>query len=212
MLSWIKDFVGRWAGRVSGDVIDLVHWAVHALAGVVYTVFHHVGQAWHDMFAAGNWLRQTAWLFGIEVFHHLRHIVVVDIPHLFDWARARLAALEHWALAWIHRILSDLAALRHWAASALDSLRHWAASALDALRHWAASIIDMLWRKYIYPAWYLVTHPDKLAAILFWWLVGLLEDNAWAVGRRLGQFTVALVWHNALRLAQLAEDILNAVL
>jgi len=75
--------------------------------------------------------------------------------------------------------------------------------------------LDMTWcdlLKWGYTAWYYITHPDKLAALIFWYIVSLLEVNAWEAAKLLGTFVTALFLHNIRRVALLLEDIISAVL
>ena len=65
---------------------------------------------------------------------------------------------------------------------------------------------------YAQGAYWWVTHPGDLANLLFWHLVRSLENQAWTAAEYLGEFIVALIARNALRVARLAETILAAVL
>jgi hypothetical protein len=212
VLSWLKDWFGRFGGAVDATVLRMVHWALHALASVVYTVFNHVGRAWNDVWAAGNWMRRAAWEVMRTIYTHIRAIIIHDIPHLFHWALAALHKLKHWALAWIDRLLKDLARLKTLAWHWIITLYHWAWAHIYVPLFNYARWLEKWLRKWGYTAWWYVTHPASLAALLFWPLVKLLEDNAWAAARVLGTFTLALATRNARRLAQLAEDIIAAVL
>lgn len=57
-----------------------------------------------------------------------------------------------------------------------------------------------------------ITHPSKLAALVFDALIVELERQAWSVGERLGKFFLSLILHNIKRFALLVEDILDAIL
>jgi hypothetical protein len=74
----------------------------------------------------------------------------------------------------------------------------------EIIKHWIPH--------YAYQAWWYATHPDALASILLWHIIKYLEKYAWTAARYLGQFALALVLHNARRLAALIEEILTAVL
>src|SRR6266567_8715506 len=159
MLSWLGGWFDRFGGAVDSTVLRMVRWVVHALASVVYTVFSHVGRAWDDMYAAGNWIRRTAWQFGEAVYRHLRTIVLHDIPKLFHWAEARLRSLEHWVLAWLHRLLADLAKLRVAVLGWITALYRWAWQHIYVPLFGFAKWLEQLLRKWAYTAWWYVTHP-----------------------------------------------------
>ena len=212
MLNWLSGFIGRWSGAVSGEVRDLVHWAVHALASVVYTVFGLVGHAWSGMVGAAEWLAGQVGAFAAEVYHHLWAIIKRDLPwlaRLITAARALAVHLYNILLAWAWRELRALEAL---ARRLVNDVRQWAyrdiwlpllGLARDARR-------DL--QRWAWPAFWYITHPAALAGLLGDALVSWLEANAWRVGQRLGAFTLALVVHNARRLAATVEAIVAAVL
>lgn len=212
MLDWIAGFVGRWAASVPSPVRDLVHWAVHALAGVVYAVFGNVGRAWHDMFTAFHWVESTARDLVIWVVRWLTWLIRVAIP------RIDAAILAYWrdalrfartlyddALAGILR-LSRLA--RQWVDDALKWVRVnvWDPLLAD-VRQLRADLL-----KWGYFAYQLVTHPSQLAAILGDALISWAEQQFWRIAGPAGTFALRLVAANVRKFAQLAETILAAVL
>lgn len=74
------------------------------------------------------------------------------------------------------------------------------------------AVITHLIPRYAMTAWWWVTHPDRLAEVLAWWVVHWLERNAWTAARYLGEFTLALLRHELRRVADLAETVLAAIL
>jgi hypothetical protein len=88
-----------------------------------------------------------------------------------------------------------------------------------ALEHWQLWTFDHLKRLVTHDipvfaqtaSWW-ISHPDALARRLFWYLVRMLEDNAFTAAKHLGSFALSLLWHHAGDLAKTAEDILDAVL
>lgn len=212
MLDWIAGFIGRWAGTVDNAVRDLVHWAVHALASVVYAVFGLVGDAWRGMLGAGEWLAGNIGAFAGEVSSWIWHIIRKIVPFL---------------AAWITRVWNDLLrllrAVEAWAWREIRAVEQLAVRLVDDVRQWAyrdiwlplTAAADWLRTHLIqwgYTAWWYVTHPAQLAALLGDPLVDWLEANSWSVARRLGSFTLALVLHNTRRLASTVEDIVAAIL
>lgn len=65
---------------------------------------------------------------------------------------------------------------------------------------------------FAYTAWWWTTHPDQLASVLYWYLIGYLEERAWATAGYLGEFITALIARNLRRVALLIEDILHAII
>lgn len=75
-----------------------------------------------------------------------------------------------------------------------------------------SEITDHFIPDWAYKAWWWVTHPEALAAMLLWHLVAALERNAFAAAQYLGEFALHLVLRSLRRLLHLAEAVLAAVL
>lgn len=98
-------------------------------------------------------------------------------------------------------------------------LARWAETAAHLEDKMLAELFKHVWQivthdipAWAWTAWWWVTHPDKLAAVLFWHLIRLLEDNAWIVAGILGKFVLALILRNARRVAGALEQIVTAIL
>lgn len=212
MLSWIAGFIGRWSGAVDQAVRDLIHWTVHALASVVYTVFGLVGTAWKDMWRAVSWLETAAGRFAAQVFGHLWAIIKRDLPWLasaITLARQLAVRLYDAVRAWALGLIRAAEAL---AVRLVNDVRSWAyrdiwLPLLQLARDARRDITRWAW-----PAFWYITHPAALAGLLGDALVDWLEANSWRVAQRLGSFALHLVLANTRRLAQLAEDIITAAL
>lgn len=212
MFDWVKDFVERWAGQVAAPVRDLVHWAVHALAGVVYAVFGNVGSAWHDVFAAARWIESTATDLVHWIVTHLTWLIKHAIPALGQLILHYWRDALNFATSLYHdlqRGLQQLTGLaRRWVDDALAWVHDhvWAPLVADAkqLRN------DLL--KWGFFAYDLLTHPARLAGILVLPLIAAAEAVFWQIAAPAGEFALRLVLANARRFAQLAETILTAVL
>lgn len=212
MLTWIAGYVGRWAGVVPNAVRDLVHWGLHALAGVVYTVFGRVGGAWLQLLAALKAVHAAADDFMASVYGHLRQLVLVDLPKLAADALAYYRAGLAFARQLYDSALRAVQLARDYAAALTDSALAW------TRQHVLAPLSDLITQlradllKWGYTAWYYVTHPDKLAPILLDALVDAAEGSFWRLAGPVGQFALRVVVANAGRFAQLAESIITAVL
>jgi hypothetical protein len=212
VFDWIKSFVDRWAGLVDSATRDLIHWAVHALAGVVYTVFGNVGGAWHDLFTALHWLRSTAADFAGWVVTHFTWLIKYEIPHLGQ------LLLSYW-----HDALNFATRLYHLALSAVEAALNVARHLVDDAITWVrvhvydpllarAKQLETDLLKWGYAAWQLVTSPPKLAAILLDALVAAAEAAFDRIAEPAGEFALRLVVHQLPKLLKLAEAILAAVL
>lgn len=82
---------------------------------------------------------------------------------------------------------------------------------LDSLYHALHQLITHDIPAWARTAWWWVTNPHALSLMLFWYIIRLLEDNAWAVAGFLGQFILALIARNARRVALLVEHIVTAI-
>lgn len=212
MLNWLSGFIGRWAGSVDSKVRDLVHWAVHALASVVYTVFGLVGHAWSGMVGAAEWVAGQLGALAVELYHQLWAIIKRDMPWLaraITAARTLAVHLYNLVTAWAWR---EIRALENLLGRLINDVRQWAYRDLYLPLLQLARDARRDIQAWAVPAFFYITHPDKLAALLGDSLVTWLEANAWRVGRRLGTFTLALVMHNARQLAATVEAIVAAVL
>lgn len=211
MLNWLDNFWHRVAGTVGGGISTAVHWAMHALASVVFSVFSNVKKAWAYAVGGITALHRTLDNFGKSVLQFADWLWHVAIPAILRWVRKELASLA-----------ADLAKLRQWALlefakiilalqKAVRDLTSWVIRDIyDPLKRYA----DQIWsdlKKWGYTAWWYITHPLALAEVLIAPLVITLEKYAWSIARQLGTFTLALIAGNLPKLIALVEDIITAV-
>lgn len=212
MLEWIGAFVGRWSGRVASDVRDVVKWTVHALAGVVYTVFGHVGGAWHEIFSGYDWIRAHVAGFAHDVYNWIQHIVTVDIPYLWHILLSDVKGLIALIGKVLDQAIAAVAAALKAALRAVDDAIKWV---IDHVYGPLKAYADQIWHdllKWGYTAWFYVTHPDKLAPILLNALIAAAEAAFWDVAGPAGRFILGVLLKNAPKLAALLETIIAAVL
>lgn len=212
MLNWIKGYTDRWTGAVGTEVRDLVHWGLHALAGVVYGVFGHVGKAWGELLAGLQWMHGQADQYVSWTLTHLHQLVIVDIPRLAGDALAGLQRALAWATSLYKLALAGLDRLRadaqQWVRDALKWVQVNVYDPLLARIRQAES--DLLkWGFYAYD---LLTHPDRLAGLLIGPLVAAAEAAFWTLAGPLGTFALRLIVANTARLLALFEAIVMAVL
>lgn len=211
MISWLDSFFGRVAGSIGQQISNAVHWAVRAVAAVIFAVFGLVGRAWRYL-AVGIY-NFVAWVerFAREVVTFAAYVIRVWGRDLLHYAQSWISWLYNTLISLWGQVQAGLADLWNGIRKAYSDIEHWVISQVwDPLYAYARQIeSDLI--KWGYTAWYWVTHPDKLAAALFWYLVGLLEQYAWEVGGRLGGFITALIARNLTRFIALIEDIVMAV-
>jgi hypothetical protein len=212
VFDWITHWFISWGPQVEQKIIDMVHWAVHAVASVLIAVFDHVLSAWKFLIYGLGFLGYEEIHFAEAVWGFAYRVVWVYIPRLLRWAWTWIGFLHK--LIWT--IFGDLV-------RALDTLRRLAWSWIltlwrnvlrfvwDPLKRYA----DLIWHdllKWGWTAWWWITHPESLAGFLFWHIIRWLEFFAWEAGKQLGTFGLSLVRHNLRRFLILIEDIVSAVL
>lgn len=212
MLSWLDRFFTSAAATIGQAVADAVHWAVHALASVVFAVFGLVGNAWAALARAVTVFHAALDSFATAVLNFAGYVVHVLVPSVIRWAAAGLARLE-----------AALAGLYDWAARQLAALAARITDAVAAVARWVITAVwdplksyaDKIWNDLLtwgFYAYQVLTHLPALADALLLHLVASLERNAWTVARMLGTFTLSLILGNVRALVQVAEDIITAVL
>lgn len=211
MWKWLGTVFGWALTAVGGPDISVLHDVVHGVWGWISRVFGHVGKAWHNMFNAGGWIHLALAHFGLESLAAVWDIIFIRIPRVVSWAWNHLQRL--WVFA--TRIADNLKR------AIIDLILRIAVAVHNAIR-W---VRDHVWvplkalidtaLKWIRTAgelvFYYITHPDKLAALIFDSLIALLEREAWNIGDKLGKFFLALIVHNLRHFVNLLEDILMAV-
>lgn len=212
MLEWIAGYVARWTGYVEQNTRGLVQWGLHALAGVVYAVFGNVGKAWHVLLAALQWMHGEADSFAGWVVLHLTALVTVDLPKLWSYAVAGFRAAAQLASRLYHLALAAAAAAAQLARQLVKDAIGWVITHVyDPLLALAKQLrADLL--KWGYAAWWLVTHPDKLAPILLGALIGAAESAFFTIAGPAGRFALRLIVSQLPRLLTLTEAIVKAVL
>jgi hypothetical protein len=212
VIDWLTGWFTGAASLVAKPIVDMVHWAVHALASVVLAVFDHVFGEWRSLASWSlRWIPGLRWLLGM-IAATFRDIKRVIIPYVMRWVRAGFASVErfiHWVLA---TALAGIHQAREFAQLLVSNALKWVVAHVFApLWAWVQRLYHLI-LTWAYVAWWWVTHLDALADALLLHLVGSLERSAWDVAGKLGRFALALVTRNLARFLQLAESIIAAVL
>jgi hypothetical protein len=212
MIDWIKKVYNAAKGVIPSDVRKWVHNLVAGVAGVVHTVFGHVGREWDEIWRWAAALAAGAEHLASGLSHFYSLIVHKWIPAVRAWASRELSSLRKYA----EHVL-------RWASDHLNSLYHtvqgWISSLTKlTLKHiWDPlyAYVKDIYKKltdWAYTAWYYITHPDKLAALLYLHLVTLVKRNIWDLARDFGEFGAKLFLSNVPRVITLIEQIIADVL
>lgn len=212
MWQWLANVTGWGILNIGGDVTRWVRDLIHGVFGWLTSAFGHVGDAWHDIFGSASAIWLSVEHFGLANLAVLWHIINKQIPRVFEWAFNHFKQLLDFA----NRIWRDL---NLWVKQLIARIEQAVANALKWVRDhvWVPlkAFIDGI-LKWIHDRgevlWFYITHPDKLASLIFDALIALLERTAWDVGGKLGKFFLALIIHNLRHFVSLIEDILMAVL
>ncbi len=112
MLDWLGRLFDSAVGLIPSPIRNLVHTAVHAIAGVMITVFHDVTGAWDDLVHTAADIEEGAWHLGRSTWRKFNQIVTHLIPHYamvaWWWVTNpdKLAETLFW---WILRLLEHYA-------------------------------------------------------------------------------------------------------
>lgn len=210
MFSWLKDIYNG----ASGPLSTIEKWIMGALSAV-YSFFNGlVSQLWHALITLGSELNALGDELSKAVnglYHLLQWVIDTGLPQLENWALGELNKLREysigvyqWAVSEIHRlgvlVLSELNKLGQWVLrNVWDPL--W--NAVQGVLHWIEHE-----GAYVY---YLLTHPDKLAAILAEWIL-----SQWmSLGRRFAKPFARWLLHNMILdapfIGSIIEDIISSL-
>src|SRR5712692_1859202 len=196
MLGWL-DRVFHWGvTNIGGTIIRWVRDLIHVVWGMLRSIFGNVALAWHDIFAAANWIWTTSQKFGAAVLGRFFYILHVVLPFIVRWAGREL----QWLSTFIVMV---------WKWGIRETQRIWSAlwhAIADVIKWTVVHIYDPLFRSLALAwhwiqhegtiLWFMITHPDKLVDILWDALIAKLEADAWNVGAKVGGFLFALIMHN----------------
>jgi hypothetical protein len=212
VLNWLDSFFSSAASTIGTAVSNAVHWAVHALASVVFAVFGLVGKAWSALVNAVHSFHAALDRWATEVIRFAEYVIKVVVPRIYRWATAELAKLSSALAAYYRYFLARIADVIDRIAAAVTSVTNWVLAHVWApLKAYADQIWDDL-KKWGYTAWWYITHPQALADLIVMPLVTSVEHNAVAIASQLGQFLLAMLLTNITKVITVIEDIITAVL
>lgn len=212
MFSWLDRWIRRYVfGQAPGTLTelssaqaDLATSLRDYFAGILNALINLAGSA-RDQRSASNkltqeianklmWLYEAAWLFNRQQF------------------LARFAQDEAVGNARYRQLLAGLAAAASQLHADMVALIKWILLTVVAPILLSLKVLGEQMIKWAFAAFDLLTHPPRLAGILFWPLFGVFALDPWTIGRQIGDWLVKLVYQNMLKSATLFEQILADVL
>lgn len=193
-------------------VVSLVHTIVHGAVGWILGIFGWVGWAWGHLVEGAEALWQGITELVSEVAGWVIDFVTHTLPEI--WHKIEHAAKAAWnwvenAVKWAAKHIAHLAVEAwDWVENALKWVRD---HVLRPLEHLLAYVWDHLTRWALF-AWHLLTHPLKLAEIVFWPLFKFFEHVAWDVAKKIGEWLALIVLHSMVKIVHLVESIIADVL
>lgn len=210
MLNWLK---GLYNG--AGGVLSSVEkWIVGAL-NTVYSYFDNlISQLWTGLQRLANALNN--YVYKLEqslysLYTLAQWIITKGIPQLANWALNELGRLRDYARSIYDWAVKQLAYLEAWAQGELNRLLQWVLrNVWDPL--WSAITNVIKWIEhegaFVY---YLLTHPDKLAAVLAQYVLSQVMN----LGRRFARPFIKWLMHNMVNeipsVSSIIEDIIASL-
>jgi hypothetical protein len=208
-------FLGTIWNEFTGEISKVYHWVLNIIA----SVYSYVDRLWHilstDLIHFGEQLRQYADETG--------KWITQTVSWLLGLIENGLRDVERWALGLLNDLRNYAESVYHWALNELNYIRGWVQTLWDQLYRWVlTNVFDPLdnfikgiyaWAlRYISYMYDLLTHPEKLAALL-----GKYILDYWLFFARKFAIPVVRWWlHNLKALVpdfvQIMEDILHGIL
>lgn len=211
MLGWLTSLVGIVTGVFKGlwnDVVSLVTSVYHWFTSEIETVYHDA-------------------LVAIDGVNHLASAVSNFVSRTYDTFTRWVANEFHTVEVWTSRIVGDAEKYAEdvygWAVRSVDSLVHQIESAVNSITRWVlANIWNPLYRDITSAihwiehegafAYDLLTHPEKLVALLIGYIWASWLKLARQYSRPLLAFFLSQ-WRSATPdLMAIIEDVINAML
>lgn len=165
MLTWLKNLYNG----ASGVLSTIEKWVVGAL-NVVYSYFDNlINQVWRSLQSLANaintavaWLEKSLYSLGTSI----QWIITKGIPQVTHWALNELNKLATYIKSVYNWVLGELKRLEVWVQGELNKLVQWVIQHVwTPLWNAIAGILKWIQKEGAY-VYYMLTHPDKLAAFL----------------------------------------------
>lgn len=212
MLDWLQQQYDKYAPGITNAIRTWVLNIIYAVIGVQQGIDERVNRAWQMMYQAGvdGWTGLTAFAQGVgSYFYMLRRHYIPDI-----WRRIAYNEHDIWSglARWVHYLHVLINKNHDLIIRTSRDDRNWATRYIyDPLHTWVEYLNGQL-KKYLYPVWYYISHPQALADLIYFNLLYSFERNWFATGLYLGRWLFQQVMVNALPDLQLIEKLLSEIL
>lgn len=206
ILGWIDDHTLGYLGRGWQWAVQKVKEGLHALTSWIQTIVSHVGDAWDTMVDGFVAVRHALNWLASEVYGTLGWVIQSAIPGVYRWASGQLSTLAGRVQGLAQWAARTVAGLIDRIAHAAQAVQRWVtANVYRPLAGWVKDIYVKL-REWAWTAWQLVTHPQRLAALVWRYIVIEIANGADWTAKWLGLFVVRVWLNNLPRLVGFVES------
>jgi hypothetical protein len=203
------------AGAFTHEISGVEKWILKLIHAVYSYIDTHVERIWHAIsedYRIAEALFHKAWQYIVSVYNLARWIVDVLIRDVERWT----LGLYHDVLRYAEDVYRTLISWVDWLRKYIGQVWHdivsWVVQDIwSPLKGW----IDGAWHWIThegYLAWYLVTHPDKLSAILAQWVWSNYTDLLKRYGRQIGRWLLHSQRGMINDVITILEDIISGII
>lgn len=212
MLSWVSKVLKQAKGDVSAAAHHLIYTLLHGVTGILHALFGNVEKEWKRLWSIALSFDHGLWYFVRAVGHGLHHILCVMIPHLATWIWGVIVGLAKEVEKFVKWMLSKVDYILKLIDHEIDALRDWVLQHIwDPLFGYIKDLYDKL-TKWAYTAWYYITHPQKLADLLFWYLWNTFTRQIDSALLRMGDWLTRWFLANVIKAAAIVETIIANII
>lgn len=210
MLNWLTSLFNN----PIADLKAAWKWLTGAISAV-YSYFDHLINQLED---ALNWLERqiNQYISDIEraisdAWNAVQWVIRVGIPQAVKWLENEIAKAYNYAVGLYHWALSELQRLENWALGELEKLYQWVLKNVwDPLWNAIQNVVRWVEKEGAY-VYYLLTHPDQLAALLGKYLLASWMGLASRYGKVFARWLLHNMLHDTPWVANLLEDIISSL-
>lgn len=212
MIQWLYNMIFGGAYAVGSATQQIMYDVLKGMQGWIQDLLTNEKFSWSKMSAAGRRLEYGTWVFGRQVSFRLWWLRWVGLQWVSDYAKGLVLQLRGWAQALFTYLNNRVNDLRNqtwiWIVALTWTIVH---VLLPPILSAIATLVKQM-LQWAYVAWYFITHPPSLAALLFWPLFAIFKLNPFTIGRTVGDWAFKLVLTQFVASSKLAEQIITDVL